>query len=127
MFEIIVISILHNIVIYISMLQQKMWLGGKLRVSKMYGGRRCIQCITLQKPPKYIPAYVHRYYSVPIFANPQKLFCHHKLLVGCKHRASEGVFYIYAAADLYVKSLSRLRLHVARLYLHCGISHWTDI
>ena len=24
-------------------------------------------------------------------------------------------------------SLSRLHLRVARLYLHCGISHWADI
>ena len=32
-----------------------------------------------------------------------------------------------AAADLYAKSLSRLSLRVARLYLHCGISHWAGI
>ena len=27
----------------------------------------------------------------------------------------------------FVNSLSRLRLRIARLYLHCGISHWADI
>ena len=46
--------------------------------------------------------------------------------MGCKHRASEGVS-TEAAADLYAKSLSRLRLRFAGLYLHCGISHWADI
>ena len=29
-------------------------------------------------------------------------------------------------ADLYAKSLSLLRLRVARLYLYCGISHLAD-
>ena len=32
------------------------------------------------------------------------------------------------AAVVYCSNpLSWLRLHVARLYLHCGISHWVDI
>ena len=30
------------------------------------------------------------------------------------------------AVDLYAKSLSRLRLRVACLYLHCKISHWGE-
>ena len=60
----------------------------------MYGGEGVYNVLLYKSPPKYIPAYVHRYYSVPILSNPQKLFCHHKLLVGCKHRASEVLLYI---------------------------------
>ena len=29
--------------------------------------------------------------------------------------------------QFYINSLNRLRLHVARLYLHCGILHCMDI
>ena len=46
------------------------------------------------------------------------------ILVGCKHRASEGVFYIGGRG--FVCQIIDL-VTFARLYLHCGISHWADI
>ena len=50
----------------------------------------------------------------------------HKIvvLVGCKHRASEGVFYIGGRG--FVCQIFE-PVTFARLYLHCGISHWADI
>ena len=43
-------------------------------------------------------------------------------------RAKACSTYIQAAAVVYcANSLNQLRLHVVRLYLLCGISHWADI
>ena len=42
--------------------------------------------------------------------------------LGEQRQALHGGFVLY-----YTTSLSRLRLHVVRLYLHCGILHWADI
>ena len=45
-------------------------------------------------------------------------------LVGCKHRASEGLFYI--GGHGFVCQIIE-PVTFARLYLHCGILHWADI
>ena len=46
------------------------------------------------------------------------------LLVGCKHRASESVFYI-GGRGFVCQIIEPVTF--ARLYLNCGISHWADI
>ena len=67
---------------------------------------------------------IYNTYSVPLNRLYRKLAS--LAIITSKMQAS-GERATEAAADLYAQSLSRLRLRVARLYLHCGISHWADI
>ena len=80
------------------------------------------------RPEIYIYIYIYRERererereSVPLDRPESSL--RSQLLVGCKHRASEGVFYIVGRGCVLYQFIGS---GVARLYLHCVISHWAD-